>query len=160
MNHTVSFNKLTYASPRRLLKAALAAGFRESGIVPSSKTPHPTVAVRGMGLALSTPFYRGEGMEDYLRRWVDEANIRFRANEERSRRLLGELEKVCFSKSTGRLHEAGPQTATWSKLPDLNLRCHATVTHKNVENGDIAVLVFGGYGPGPTSRGQVRMDEY
>ena len=145
-------------SANRLLKAALAAGFRESGIVPSSKTPHPTVAVRGMGLALSTPFYRGLGMEDYLRRWVDDANLRFRANEERSARLLREIEKVCFRRSPSNPgEEAGPQTATWSKLPDLNLRCHASVTHEDPATGDVAVLVFGGYGPGPASSAQPRV---
>jgi len=90
-------------------------------------------------------------MEEYLRGWVEEANQRFKANEGRSWRLLGELEKSCFnSNKVENSESAHTKTATWREMPSLNLRCHASVTCKK-ENGNVVLLVFGGYGSGPQS---------
>jgi tRNA G37 N-methylase Trm5/tRNA(Phe) wybutosine-synthesizing methylase Tyw3 len=136
-------------SADRLLKASLAAGFRESGITTSSRKEQAMVAIRGVGLMLSTPVYQdlavSEAGEEWLKRLVDAANDRFRANEKRLVRLAEEIERALYDEAERAAAAPRGVVATWSTLEPLNLWGNACVT----ANGK--VYSIGGYGEGPAT---------
>ncbi|RMD43144.1 hypothetical protein DV735_g2015, partial [Chaetothyriales sp. CBS 134920] len=95
---------------RPLLAAAINAGFRESGVPSLKVLEEPEkgvmVAIRTAGLAFSTvvgEIALGRGAaenrrvvvsEEYLRMCLRVVNERFKANEERKRRLEQEVQKI------------------------------------------------------------------
>jgi len=131
---------------QQLLQLALRLGFRESGLIVTST--RITVAIRGYGLTLSVPLaFQGplRTSNEYLEALVVEANQRLRTNLNRIQRVFKEMETEMFrpAQSYGNMH-ARP-------LPDLNLWGHAAVAvAQEGERGDVTLLVFGGYGRGPS----------
>jgi tRNA wybutosine-synthesizing protein 3 len=131
---------------QQLLQLALRLGFRESGLIVTAS--RITVAIRGYGLTLSVPLALQGPLrtsEEYLVALVGEANRRLRTNITRIQRVYDEVELDLFRpvQSCGRIR-ARP-------LPDLNLWGHAAVSvSKRNEKGDVDLLVFGGYGRGPS----------
>lgn len=130
---------------QQLLQLALQLGFRESGLIMTAS--RITVAIRGYGLTLSVPLALQGPLrtsEQYLVALVGEANRRLRTNLARIQKVYDEIEQNLFRpmQSCGRIR-AHP-------LPDLNLWGHAAVSITREEKGDLDLLVFGGYGRGPS----------
>jgi tRNA wybutosine-synthesizing protein 3 len=130
---------------QQLLQLALRLGFRESGLIVTAT--RITVAIRGYGLTLSVPLALQGPLrtsEEYLVALVAEANRRLRTNITRIQKVHDEIEQELFRpvQSCGRI-QARP-------LPDLNLWGHAAVSIPRGEKGDVDLLVFGGYGRGPS----------
>lgn len=90
-------------SARRLLGAAIAAGFRESGVVPARKGTKWIVGIR-TSLRLDAPVAQVGGGDDapirllvepdYLRTLMDMANTRFADNARRRERLREGIEAL------------------------------------------------------------------
>lgn len=87
----------SFGDASKVLKAALPAGFRESGVM--SLSDHPMVAVRSLGLAFDcvVGFMNPEGIilscvtENYLQMLVGISKDRFKTNNERIRRFQESL---------------------------------------------------------------------
>jgi tRNA wybutosine-synthesizing protein 3 len=130
---------------QQLLQLALQLGFRESGLIVTAS--RITVAIRGYGLTLSVPLALQGPLrtsEEYLVALVGEANRRLRTNLARIQKVYDEIEQKMFRpvQSCGRIR-ARP-------LPDLNLWGHSALSIPRKEKGDLDILVFGGYGRGPS----------
>jgi tRNA wybutosine-synthesizing protein 3 len=130
---------------QQLLQLALQLGFRESGLIVTAS--RITVAIRGYGLTLSVPLALQGPLrtsEEYLVALVGEANRRLRTNLARIQKVYDEIEQNLFRpvQSSKRIR-ARP-------LPELNLWGHAAVSIPRKEKGDLDLLVFGGYGRGPS----------
>ncbi|KAF1835785.1 hypothetical protein BDW02DRAFT_495102 [Decorospora gaudefroyi] len=105
---------------QRILTAALAAGFRESGAVSlaSSKIgeSNPMVAVRSAGYSFDSivGYQDGNGRnvalvdEKYLRVLVDVANERFKINADRIARFRNALLEACEPKTSSTVASAKP----------------------------------------------------
>jgi len=155
----VAASHLTKA--RILLQLALELGFRESGIVYTPK--RITVAIRGHSLALNVPLAPCGPLrpdDNYLHGLVQEANTRFKMNQEKLLLLYKKMEMTLFhpipSNNILENHHDNdiiqPEVVIHDSLPDLNLWGHAAVaipSNPNDSGGDVDVYVFGGYGVGP-----------
>ena len=135
---------------RQLLSLALQLGFRESGLVVSQH--RVTVAIRGHSLALCVPIARRGSLRpdnDYLSSLVNEANSRMQLNQEKLQRLYETIQESMF-------HRVVPKHlgVTLESLAPLNLWGHTAVAIPVGSDGDVGVLVFGGYGEGPDIFGE------
>ena len=146
---------------RQLLALALDMGFRESGLVlPTTRrnaNNRVTVAIRGVSLSLVVPLtFRGplRPSRVYLKALVHQANHRLQANESKLQRLTTIIQETLFRRPTplvGRVDDGLQYTC--QSIPDLNLWGHgAVVLPSGGSDGgnDIDVIVFGGYGQGPS----------
>ena len=128
---------------------------RESGTVITEK--RITVALRGYALALTIPLAANGPLRpsnEYLEILIDEANDRFRKNEQNLRKLYQGLEKELFggkyqSILTGERKD--DIQGICHSFPDINLWGHASVLIPRQHHVDdsVDVLVFGGFGSGP-----------
>jgi tRNA wybutosine-synthesizing protein 3 len=162
---------------RQLLQMALsAAGLRESGLVVTES--RVTVALRGYSLALSVPLTRRANKplrpnNEYLVALVQQANRRLQRNFEKIARLFEAVQSQIFRPINQLSLAALPDASTCcriraSPLPALNLWRHASVMVPNryfsrhtlepdsgadVNEEEMELLVFGGYGSGPIRDG-------
>lgn len=131
-----------------LLQIALACGFRESGLVVTSK--RVTVAIRSHSLALAVPLFLPPRATvpsaEYVIALVEECNRRLQANWDHMNRLHRALEKDWFQV---KVHATIRVVST---LPPLRLWSVATVaaSHDTVDGNTSIIYAFGGYGQGPT----------
>lgn len=153
----------TLTRAEKLLSMALALGFRESGIVSTSK--RATVAIRGVGLSLSVPLARRGPLrpsEDFVVALVGEANQRFVANEDKLQRLYELVERELFVPKTAGYRGDGVDLANSSAnnnadmeeyeaifepLPKLGLWGHACAVVPTKLGCNVYAL--GGHGVGP-----------
>jgi len=135
---------------KKLLQLALRLGFRESGLVVTDT--RVTVAVRSYGLSLTVPLFWSN--DDYLEALLNESNRRLLVNIMRIGEFYNEIERSLFRSAPVRMRVRDPS----NQLPNLNLWGQGTVllpairtdTNSDVKEVD-HVLVFGGYGPGPST---------
>ncbi len=133
-----------------LLQMALECGFRESGLVVTSK--RVTVAIRSHSLALSMPlvppFIHPSSnycpSPDYIRAITQECNQRLIQNWNQLQRLYQALELKWFQISLQ------PKIRVLSELPTLRLWNAATAVSSHGEDNEYSsIYTFGGYGKGP-----------
>jgi tRNA wybutosine-synthesizing protein 3 len=156
---------------QQLLSLALAAGFRESGLVVSEK--RVTVAIRTHSLALTVPLScRGElrPSDSYLDALLQEANQRMHLNQSHMNKLYDKIQTHLFVHAPPSLTRQQQQqqfslrhhVSISSELPPLQLWGCAAVaipyhhpssssnhTQAKDEPNSVDILVFGGYGRGP-----------
>jgi tRNA wybutosine-synthesizing protein 3 len=133
---------------RQLLNVALQLGFRESGLVLSDS--RVTVHIRGQSLALCVPLGLQGPLRPptaYLESLVVQVNQRLRQNLDKLDKLYQAVQTSLFASIE---RQAVAKVDVVASLPDLNLWGHASVIVSNKEKNDLDVLVFGGYGRGPT----------
>ncbi len=147
---------------RQLLTIACNLGFRESGLVVTSK--RITVAIRSHSLSLTVPISsRGHlrPSDEYLSGLVNEANDRFHLNEQKLRNLEKEIMGQLFRKRESHLDrkkillKEDNCHLTGDVLPDLNLWGHSAVViplRDSTSSFDSEIIVLGGYGAGPKKR--------
>jgi tRNA wybutosine-synthesizing protein 3 len=134
---------------RQLLNVALQLGFRESGLVVSDS--RVTVHIRGQSLALCVPLGLQGPLRPptaYLESLVVQANQRLRQNLDKLHKLYQAVQTSLFASIE---RQTVAKLDVMAPLPDLNLWGHASVIVPNKEKNDLDVLVFGGYGRGPTN---------
>ena len=166
----------TLLRAEKLLSLALALGFRESGIVSTSK--RVTVAIRGVGLGLTVPLGRRGALrptDDYVVALVREANQRFVANENKLQRLYELVERELFvpktaghggddiggNRADGNANDnvdMEEYDAIFEPLPKLGLWGHACAAVPTKLGCN--VYAFGGHGVGPDgNESAVRCDK-
>jgi len=133
------------ARGQRLLQTAFACGFRESGLMVTSK--RVTVALRSHALSLNVPM-DGTLPQSYLGFLVDQANRKMYQNWRQLETLYQSLEDEFFQVLAS---QVPAKISTLRELPCLGLWNAATVVWE--EN---SIYAFGGYGVGPTSEGARR----
>jgi tRNA(Phe) wybutosine-synthesizing methylase Tyw3 len=140
---------------KQFLRIVLGLGFRESGLIVTADA-RVTVAVRSYSLALTVPCGGASFplSQDYWSGLVDEANRRLQLNLQRVQKLKLTIEQILF-----RPANIYPTATVFNRLPPLNLwgvaavtiplsNNHGSCSSSNANTHD--VLVFGGYGSGPT----------
>eukprot|EP00934_Nitzschia_sp_Nitz4_P000944 Nitzschia sp. Nitz4//scaffold109_size72162//48597//51221//NITZ4_005852-RA/size72162-processed-gene-0.17-mRNA-1//1//CDS//3329532781//944//frame0 len=151
-----------------LLQLALECGFRESGLVVTSR--RVTVAIRSHSLSLAVPLQppshsNGQTIPNnltptpsYLRALVEECNSRMLSNWKHLQRLYLAMESKWFQLA---FTPEKPLIANVEPLPSLQLWSAATVPvftdsgaseTTSVTSQSLSIYVLGGYGRGPEHR--------
>jgi len=135
-----------------LLQVALGCGFRESGLVVTTK--RVTVAIRSHSLSLSLPIlppHHHHGnlcpSKEYIIAVIHDCNRRLKENWNHLQRLYTAIEAGWFTVSLR------PKIRIRSMIPTLRLWNTAIIAYPDpiVEGEDacISIYAFGGYGMGP-----------
>ncbi len=135
-----------------LLRAALQAGFRESGIICGNRSGRIMVAVRTLSPLLSAPVVVGGELivcRDYLERLTDECNQSFRKNVEKTHRLEMSFRKLLVGPNNEQQPNGAavsPFTKQWKRdlaIPPLRRYGHCTL---HMGGGIDSIIVLCGYG--------------
>ncbi len=134
-----------------LLRAALQAGFRESGIICGSRSGRIMVAVRTLSPLLSTPVAVGGEIiasRGYLERLTKECNQAFRKNIDKTRRLEASFHKLLAQPSNEQQSKNAavpPLMKPWKRdlaVPKLRRYGHCTLHLGGIDS----IVVLCGYG--------------
>ena len=127
---------------QQLLQIALQHGYRESGLIVTSS--RITVAIRSYSLSLVVPVILSKNRLFPISYWqalVQESNRRLDLNLQRLDQLYGAVVKGIFQ------HSMLP-SLTATPLPMLSVWGHTAVSAPRAD-GELDIVVFGGYGSGP-----------
>ncbi len=134
-----------------LLRAALQAGFRESGIICGNRSGRIMVAVRTLSPLLSAPVTVGGEIiapRGYLEILTNECNQAFRKNIEKTRRLEASFHKFLaqpFNEQQSKDAAMSPLTKQWKRdlaIPKLRRYGHCTLHMGGIDS----IIVLCGYG--------------
>ncbi len=139
------------SAAQALLKAALQAGFRESGIICGNRSGRIMVAVRTLSPLISTPVVVGGELiapRGYLERLTDECNEAFCKNAEKTRQLEASFHKLLvqpFNEQQPKGAAISPYTKPWKRdlaIPTLHRYGHCVLYMVGIDY----VIVLCGYG--------------